>query len=79
MTEPEAEFQSALNAIEDEYRRGIKAFAQWYSQEWRLTKEQWEREYADPLPGGPEWFKGYNAGIEAVLMACDQFLDEFSQ
>ena len=78
MSQPEAEFQQALTDLEDVLRRGIKAFAEWYSNEWRLTAEQWAREYADPAPGGPEWFAGYNAGVAAVLMGCNQFLDEFS-
>ena len=78
MSVPEAEFQQALTDLEDTLRRGIRAFAEWYVKEWQITPEQWQREYADPLPGGAEWFAGHNAGVEAVLIACDQFLDEYA-
>lgn len=75
--EPEAEFQQCIIDVEDTLRRAIRAFAEWYAKEWQITAEQWKRDYADPLPGGPEWFAGYNAGVEAITGAADSFLGDY--
>lgn len=71
-----AEYQAAIADLDDCFRRGIRAFAAWYATEWQLNPAQWKREFADPVPGGEEWFAGYNAGVEGVILAADSFLDE---
>lgn len=77
MSQPVADFQQALTDLEDSYRRGIRAFAEWFAKEWQITPEQWGREFAEPAPGGPEWFAGHNAGVEGALVAVDHFLDDY--
>lgn len=70
------EFMQAVTDLEDAYRRGIRAFAEWFSKEGIVTLEQWKRECQDAPPGGPEWFDGHNNGVESVMMMVDLFLDE---
>ncbi len=69
------EFQSGLEKIEDSYRIGIRAFAEWFAESWKISREEWERDYVEKAPS-EEWFSGHNAGVEGVLMAADAFLDE---
>lgn len=76
MDEEAAEYQEAIADLEDCFRRGIRAFAAWYAAEWKLTAEQWAREFSEPPPGGDEWFAGHNAGVDAINIAVDAFLDE---
>jgi hypothetical protein len=71
-----AEFQDAIQSLDDALRAGVKAFAKWYAREWQTNREQWLREYADPPPEG-DWFDGFNAGVEAVEGAAKMFLDEW--
>jgi hypothetical protein len=72
-----AEYQDAVAALEESYKAGVRAFAEWFAKEWTLTPEQWAKAYADPPPGGPDWFKGHNAGVESVLLALDSFFGDF--
>lgn len=77
VSEPVAEFQQAVTDLDDCYRRGVRAFAVWFAKEWQITPEQWRHDYAEEPPGGEEWFRGHNTGVEGALMAVDQFLDEY--
>lgn len=74
---PEAEFQDALGSLETALAAGIRSFAAWYAKEWKMTREQWLKEYREPPPEG-DWFEGHNAGVEGIQTACDQFLDEYA-
>jgi hypothetical protein len=53
----------------------VRRFAEWHAEDGKITREQGKARFADPLPEG-DWFDGYNAGVEAVLISADVFLDE---
>jgi hypothetical protein len=69
------EFEDALGLVDQGLRNGIKHFAIWFSKNWLMTREEWIKAYDAPLPDG-DYFDGFNAGVESVLMACETFLDE---
>lgn len=77
MADEVAEFHTAVADLEAAYRRGIRAFAEWYAREWKMTLETWKHDIADEPPGGPEWFEGHNAGVDSVIMGCEVFLDDY--
>jgi hypothetical protein len=70
------EFRVLCDEAEDSLRQAVSAFAEWFAREWQITPAQWEHDYADPPPGGQEWFDGHNTGVEGALIAVDTFLDE---
>ena len=75
MTEA-AEFQQAVNELEESLKNGLKAFAQWFEREWQHKgREEWEKSYSEPYPGD-EYIEGYNAGVRSVRIALDCFLDD---
>lgn len=76
MDDPVGEYGSAVEGLEVAYKAGLRAFAKWFATEWQLTREEWVKAYAEPPPSD-EWFRGHNAGVEAVLMGCDHFLGDF--
>ena len=78
MTEkgPEIEFEAAREAMEIALRNGIKAFAAWMAENWKMTREEWCKAFADRPPEG-DYFEGYNAGVESVMTACQHFIDEY--
>jgi len=70
------EYHSAIFDLEETYRQGVRAFAKWFSETWTMTREEWIKAFDDPPPSD-DYFKGFNAGVESVSGALDQFLDEF--
>lgn len=72
---PAEEYQAAVAAIEEAHKTALRAFAEWFAREWKITREQWRKNFADPLPEG-DWFDGYNAGVESVKGALDAFLGD---
>ena len=69
------EFEDALGHVEQGLRNGIKQFAVWMASNWKMTREEWIKSFAEPPPQG-DYFDGYNAGIESAITACEHFLDE---
>jgi hypothetical protein len=71
-----AEFQAAIEGIEQAYRDALRAFTDWFEKNWQHEgREQWERSYAEPYPGYV-YVDGHNAGVRSVQIALDAFLDE---
>lgn len=71
-----AEYQQALTDLEDNFKSGIRAFAEWFAKEWVTSPEQWRKAFEEPVPSD-DWFRGHNTGVEGVLMALDTFFDEY--
>lgn len=76
MMEPSAEYQAAVADAQDAVGRAVRAFAAYFAAEWQMSRDEWLKAYADPLPKG-DWFDGYNAGVESALAAADSFLGDF--
>jgi hypothetical protein len=75
MSEEVAEFQQSVDDIEMAYRKGLRAFADWFAENWTITPDEWKRDFSDKCPSD-DWIAGYNAGVEGVKIALDSFLDE---
>lgn len=76
MRDPAAEYQSAVAGIEEAHKEALRAFADWFAKEWQSSREQWQKEFAEPAPKG-DWFDGWNAGVASVTDALDVFLGDF--
>lgn len=70
------EYQASLSILEVALRDALKAYVQWHVGNWKMTKEQWLREFANDPPKG-DYFDGYTAGVESAVDSLDMFLDEF--
>ena len=76
MSDESAEYQAAVRALQDNYKAGIRAFAEWFAKNWQISPEEWAKSFGEPLPA-EAWLKGYNAGVESVLGALDSFLGDY--
>lgn len=70
-----ADFEYAMSQLQESYRGGLKAFADWCEKTWvfEIGKEKWP--HGDEYPGD-EYVKAYNAGIESIQGALNCFLDD---
>jgi hypothetical protein len=76
MGDNDAEYLSHIADLEVAYKGGVRAFAAWFMEYWKISREQWIKDYAEEPPSD-EYIKGFNAGVESVDIALDQFFDEF--
>lgn len=74
---PVSAYHAAIETLTDSYAEGIRAFATWVAANWTITEAEWKRDFAEPPPGGPDYFTGYNAGVAAVVDAVEAFLGDF--
>lgn len=75
MTEA-AEYQNAMNSLQEAYKDSLRSFANYFEKHWQFEGEkEWKKAYADPYPGD-EWVKAHNTGVQAVQIALEVFLDE---
>lgn len=65
----------ALQQIEEAYREGIRAFAQWFAKNWQQSREEWIREISEEPPS-QEWFDGRAAGVESAVDAVEFYFGE---
>lgn len=76
MTSEPAEYHEAVADLEAAYKVGVRAFAEWFAREWKMTREEWLKAYQEPPPSD-DWFTGQNAGVESVTGALESFFDEY--
>lgn len=68
------EYQQAITDLNDSFRAGIRAFAKWAAENWRIDDAD-AQEQGHPK----EYQRGWNAGMEGVDAAADSFLEEYHQ
>jgi hypothetical protein len=69
-----AEYQQAITDLNEAFKTGMRAFAKWCAENWKLD----ERDLAESRePLSVEYMKGWNAGMEGVDAALDSFLEEY--
>lgn len=68
-------YADALGNIEEAYRDGIRAFADWVAANWGMTREEWVKSIAEPPPP-EEWFNGHKSALETIPDAVKVFLEE---
>jgi len=66
------EYQQAITDLAETYRSGMKGFAKWCAENWKITERD---DWAIKEP--PEYIRGFNAGMDAVDAALDAFMEEF--
>lgn len=76
MSNEMAEFHDSMSDLEQALRNGVKAYAEWHAKEWTMSKDEWVKSFAEPPPGGDDYFEAYNNGITATLDSVKVFLDE---
>lgn len=68
---PEPEYNNALFDIEEAYKHGLRAFA-------KFCQEQWKMDDRGRREGGfsMDYMNGWNVAMDAIDGALDAFLDE---
>ncbi len=74
-SEGEAAYQDALRLQEEALADALRAFAKWFAAEWQQTREQWQKESAEPAPS-QDWFDGRAAGVSSAKDAVEFFLGD---
>ena len=75
----ESQFEYELSLLSEAYERGLKAFVTFAQNEWKFpTKEQWERNNAEPWPGA-DYQTGWDAALECLDTCLELFMDEVYQ
>jgi uncharacterized damage-inducible protein DinB len=75
VTEAEAAYLHAVQLQQDALASALRAFAKWFATEWQQTREQWEKETAEPAPS-PDWFAGRAEGVRSAEDAVEFFIGE---
>ena len=68
-----AEYGQAVFDIEEAYKNGLRAFAKWCSEYWKIGPNDAEIR-ADK---SPDYIEGYNAAMDAIEGGLDCFLEEY--
>jgi len=69
-----AEFQQAIQSLEEAYRSGMNGFIAWLQKNWRYDTKK-KRPNAEPWPG-KDVERGWNTAIDSMDGALACFLDE---
>src|SRR6185312_16133252 len=73
MDEPTIEFasaaESAVSSVENACAEVVIAFAKYVSKNWKMTEEEWRRNFSDAPPTGTYW-DGYNAAMGGIPNAA---------